>query len=452
MPPKRKKGTTASPNLNHADGSTEAPKAAEVAPTSSSTCKYHDVDIREHISLRCALRRQQGLDSLAFKGRRNQKRARQNFAILSKTTAKELAAGLLSLSCGRLLSLTLNDCLPCCLGIEALQQRMDLLRLLDISNNPIGPSGAALLAQYLQDNTTLQSLVVANCSLVGVRVARMRVEGELDLEGFRSLLFSLAVHPVLAKLDLSGNYLGGTSTGNVCSPYQRMYGYSSSSSSNYIEEYGSDSMKILAYFLQINRTVASLNINTNGFEDSRELSSLILSEVANHPTCNTLLACPDRTSAVTPTGPAATFTSIALAGIHHDTFLSPLPSLTTLSFKNACLASFTGRLLGAEKCLFGHVISLDLSENLHFGDAGLINFCSEIGKHDRAAASTSSCQSTSPVRSSLRHLALRKTGLTRIGMQSLCSLLARVPLISLDVAENAFLDVGASILCAGLTR
>lgn len=485
MPPKRKSqsavGRSKSKGEPKSEDDSNSPPTPIAAPapllelvlqpaSAALTCKYLDVAVRNQISRKFELKKTQGLDSIVFNGRRHQKRSTHNLAIFSKAVAKELAAGILQLSSSlgghrrgnaRPISLTLHDCLPSSLGIEALQ-RMDLLRHLDVSDNPIGPSGAGLLAQYLQDNSSLQSLSVSNCSLVGVRVARMRVEGELNLDGFRSLLFALAVHPVLTKLDLSGNYLGGTSTGNTSGSLQRAYGYSSSSCC--IQEYGRDNMKILAYFLQINRTIVSLNINNNGFEDSIELSSLILREAAEHPTCTSLLGSGDRTAAMPPAGPAATLKSIALAGINYNSFPQPLPPLTTLAFKNAGLASFTGRLLGSESCLFGHVVSLDLSENLHFGDAGLVNFCNEVCKRDRghhSAASSSSGSSGSSGSSSssspractsLRHLVLRRAGLTATGMSSLCTLLARVPITSLDLFGNALQDTGAAILCAGLLR
>jgi Ran GTPase-activating protein (RanGAP) involved in mRNA processing and transport len=113
---------------------------------------------------------------------------------------------------------------------------------------------------------------------------------------------------------------------------------------------------------------------------------------------------------------------------------SSFPS--SMSYAGAGLTPFEGRLLGSERCFFGDVKVLDLSNNIGFCD-GIMHLCEALLKAGSAF--------------SLRELELRKIGISPVTAASLVKLVSAFPIQKLDVSDNRTIgDAGVSILAAGL--
>ena len=386
------------------------------------------------------------LDTVVICGRRGFRRTSQNLGIFSTSIASKLAVCIDRLSValssrqgqsssegpqplrGRI-NLSLLDCAISHTQLETFKTSLRCLRRLDLSGNPLGSRGALLLAEAVK-SCRLVSLKLANVHLVDLHVHQMRLQGVLDLEGFRSLMFSLAVDETLEHLDLSCNLLGGTSTPRT---YGSEFGYKTH------EEYGTDSMKILAYYMHVNRSIRQLNILSNGFEDSLLIANMILSAARLHPTCESLCGADSHrlSRQRAQRRHALRLTSLGIPNfIQSPLLLSPPP---TLCYRSSGLVPFSGRMFGAERSLFQDIVVLDLSDNVQFGD-GLVHLCDAL--LDNSALRT---------RLSLREVELRKVGATNLSMTALVRLLNATLISRIDVGENRSIgDAGVRILATGI--
>ena len=403
-------------------------------------------------------KREQLLDTVVLTGKRGQRVLKQNFCISSsemgyklsscvEELAKTLARShsyLFTSADGsakvRLIDLSLIDCQVSVASISPLLNSapLDFLKRLDLSYNPIGSEGASALATALLDNSTLRTLRLVDTRLADIHVSRMRVQGKVRLEGFRDLMYALCINETIESLDVSFNYLGGTASSTT--PFPRSYGYNSCEAH---DDYGADSIKVIAAMLTTNTSLREINILSNGFDDSFTSAHELLGALRAHPSCTSL--CGSLSRRVTNWRASLVSTGTTLSR------LRPLPSLDspamppplphTLSFRNTCLQPFAGRLLGAERCLLRSVVVLDLTDNCRLGE-GVISLCDELRKGSKGSASPS-----------LRELVLRKVGATSACMTSIVSLLLVLPLSRLDLSDNPNIgDGGIALLSAGLAK
>ena len=404
-------------------------------------------------------KRDQLLDTVVLTGKRGQRVLKQNFCITSSEMGykllrcvEELAktlekshSYLFTSSDGNdkihLIDLSLIDCQVSVTSISPIlksPRRLDFLKRLDLSHNPIGSEGATALATALIGNSTLQTLKLADTRLADIHVSRMRVQGKVRLEGFRDLMYALCNHETLESLDVSFNYLGGTASSTT--PFARSYGYNSACEAQ--DDYGLDSIKVIAAMLTSNTSLREINILSNGFDDSFASAHELVEALRAHPSCTSL--CGSLSHRVTNWRASLVSTGTTLARLRPlpslDSPVVPPPLPHTLSFRNMCLQPFAGRLLGAERCLLRSVVVLDLTDNYRLGD-GLIFLCDGLRKSIRGSAAT------------LRELVLRKVGATSACMTSIASLLHVLPLSRLDLSDNPEVgDSGIALFCAALAK
>lgn len=405
----------------------------ETSPKSSSKNLYAHSTVRKVITYYFNMKMHQKVNTISFTGKRNVRKVAQNFGIINEYVGKKLLSCIeklfFSLSDSqtpRFLNVSLVDCQISCTTLDSFKGSLRFLKKLDLSGNALGSTGANLLGQTLETNKCLEILNLSDTQLLDISVSQMRVHGALDLEGFRSLMFALAVNATLTSLDISNNFIGGTKTSS--SPranrsYGHDFGYHA------LEEYGADSMKIIVYYLAVNRTIQELNILGNGFDDTMSLASTILKALKTHPTCTSLCG----SVALRNASP-----SLPTARAAHPFSILTSSRLPTLSFNNKCLAPFEGRLLGAEKSLFRGIVVLDLSENSQLGE-GLAYLWESLSVSGNLS------------KLSVRELILRKVGATSLCIAGLLGTLNRAPIMRLDLSDNAALgDEGTSRLSIGL--
>ena len=395
--------------------------------------QFFEASVRSHLSHQFKVNEELKLSTIRLLGRRNLRRPGQNFGLFNVNIAGKLASCIDRLSAslaisrtGRLtvesrscVNLSLIDCMVTPIALTECKFSLRWLKRLDLSENPIGSSGAIVLAESISSDCRLESLKLVNCQLVDLYVSKMRLHGVLDLEGFRQLLFALALNITVRTLDLSCNYLGGTTRWQSSAP--RTYGYDYGYQTH--EEYGTDTMNILVYYLAVNSTIRQLNILSNGYEDSFVLANSFLRAVHKHPTCTSL--CGSDSHRLTARRAIRQHANhLALLSIPNLKSPPPPPTLApTLSYRGCCLSPFSGRLLGNESCLFADIVVLDLSDNCDFGD-GLLYLCDALLKPSTRSSLA------------LRELELRKIGATAAGALCLAQVLNIAPIRRVDVSEN----------------
>lgn len=154
------------------------------------------------------------------------------------------------------------------------------LRSLRLHDCKIGPEDCRTLALTLQSNNSIRTLDLSYNQIIGVTTCRGVALGRFDPSGISDLLDSLQGCKV-QTLDLSGNYLGGIR----CTAYSKAN--SANSDKMIADDYntsGTIIAKLLEKFLLTNRTVKSLNLNANEFNDDDDevAQILLLSDTAHH--------------------------------------------------------------------------------------------------------------------------------------------------------------------------
>lgn len=252
--------------------------------------------------------------------------------------------------------LTIQDCSFNPLGIKPLSKCFHNLIFLNLSSNFLGHVGADLLAYGLRTNSTIKDLQISNTRLIGIYIQRSQICGEVILSGFENLLLAFGESSSLRSIDLSFNYLGGV-YGSV---HSTKSAYLNVENVNNIElNYCDRVVEMICSMLSCNRSVTDLNINKNGFEDSFEIAkSLIDSGVGPNYCCKSLCGL-------------GKYQNI-------NGFEKKISEEITIKLTGSSLPPFTARLLGQEFKLFPNLTSLDISDNLEFGNTGINNFTESI--------------------------------------------------------------------------
>ncbi len=289
---------------------------------------------------------------------------------------------------------------------------------LNLKNNNIGIEGCVLLAEAIKNDklSNLKTLNISSNKVVGIYVLQRLLRGRLNLMGVKELLNALKFNNSISNIDLSHNYLGGIN--QITSMKRDFIVHATGKSEDSIEgKYGLHVAEMIKELLLINKTIRYFTINYNGFSDDVITSRSLIGGIYSLP-------------------------NRSLCGV---TYASQL--IIDLSYHS--LQPITGILLSHELINFCinsdcHVIkpiqlTLNLSNNVTLGCAGISNFVNELTKNVNKIVD----------KLNIQQVILQESGISVNGVRSICELL-RNPKISsiksLDLSNNDIGVEGLSIL------
>lgn len=252
------------------------------------------------------------------------------------------------ISQGAITDLSIAQCQFNNSDLKNIVKSFSLLSVLDLSGNFIGSNGCSTLAKYIRSNSTIKELNISSCKLLDVWIECVKICGSYNDEGFSKLIAGMASAPNLTIVDVSSNYLGGLSGS----------GHSTSSRSLVLTmptklDYGRKIATLLSDLTKNSNSIASLNIEPNGFQDNRDILDILQSHVGRSYVCKSLC------------GPAV------------QSFINE--TYDSFCFSGRCLTPFGAWLVGSHISLLSIVARLDLSDNLEVSLLhDVIDFCSYL--------------------------------------------------------------------------